>query len=75
MVAAPADTPVSTPVVLIEAIAALLVLHTPPEAVSDNALVAPTHIEVVPLIVPADAAELTVTAWVALAVPQLLVTE
>lgn len=63
------------PAEVTEATEAALLLHTPPETVSVSVPVPPTHIVVVPPIVPALAVGLTVTGAVALAVPQLLVIE
>jgi hypothetical protein len=66
--------PINVPEPVTVATAALLLLHTPPETLSVNVLVAPTHIGEVPVIVPALAEGLTVTTNVAFCVPQLLVT-
>ena len=75
MVAVPVAPPVTTPVVLTEAIAALLVPHTPPETASESVVVPPAaHKEVVPVIVPADGAPLTVKDTAIVRVPQLLLT-
>ena len=74
MVAEPADIPINKPVLVTVATAALLLLHTPPETDSVSALVAPTHIVVVPVIAPALADGLTVSTCVAATVPQLFVT-
>ena len=43
MVTVPADTPVTTPVELMVAIAVLLLLHIPPELVSNKLMVEPTQ--------------------------------
>jgi hypothetical protein len=75
MVAEPALTPVTTPVALTLATAALLVLHTPPADVSVRVPVAVTQMAVVPPMVPGLATGLTVIDDVELAVPQLLLTE
>ena len=75
MLAVPTATPVTTPVVLTLAIAALEVLHTPPLAVLVSVKDEPGQSGVAPLIAPASGKALTVTLAVALAVPQLLVTE
>jgi len=51
MFAAPADTPVTNPVVEpIVAIAEGLMVHVPPVAASDSVVVAPTHTPVAPVI-------------------------
>ena len=49
-------------------------LHAPPAAASVKAVLAPAQTMGVPVIVPAFGNALTVTTWVAAAVPQLLVT-
>ena len=75
MVTVPADMPDTFPVdELTAATPALLLVHTPPEDVSVSVVFAPTQMVVVPPIVPALAAGLTVTVAVAVAVPQLFVT-
>lgn len=74
MIAVPADTPATTPAVLIEAIAVLLLLQVPPETPLVSAVVAPAQTVVVPLIVPADGVVDTLTVVVALAEPHALVT-
>ena len=76
MVAVPADTAVTKPLAASTLATALLVVpHTPPVPVVESVAVVPAHKVVVPDITPALAALLTVTVAVALAVPQLLVTE
>ncbi len=72
MVAVPAAIPVTTPAVTVAL--ELLLLHAPPAAASVRAVVAPVHTADAPLIEPASGAGLTVMAFVATAVPQLLVT-
>ena len=72
--AVPNATPVTTPVLLTEAIEVLELLHVPPETLSDSGVVEPAQTVVVPDILPAVGKGLTVTDDVALAVPQLLVT-
>ena len=74
MVAVPADTPLTLPDASTDAIAALLVLHDPPDTVSDNVVVAPTHTVDAPVITPPDGDVFTVNDVVALAAPQLPVT-
>ena len=74
MVRLPVATPVTTPVVFTEAIAALLVLHTPPETPSVRVVFAPVQSVAAPDIVPAKTPVFTFTVVVAVPVPQLLVT-
>ena len=74
MVTVPVLKPSTIPELFTGAIAALLLVHAPPETVSVKVLVPPTHIVVEPPIVPAFAVGLTVTGNVAFTVPQLLVT-
>jgi hypothetical protein len=50
IVAEPAVTPVTTPVVVIEATPALELVHTPPEVVEVSVVVLPTQTEDVPVI-------------------------
>jgi hypothetical protein len=73
MVAAPVPTPVTTPVVLTEATAALLVAHVPPDAASAKVMVEPIQTTEGPVMVPALAVVLTVMATEAEAVPQAVV--
>ena len=73
--AVPTATPVTVPVLFTLAMAALLVVQVPPVAVLVNVRVEPGQSGAAPLMVPASGKALTVTAAVALAVPQLLVTE
>jgi hypothetical protein len=72
MIAVPAPTPVTTPVVLFTvATAALLVLHAPPLVPFEVNVVVPlTQIACVPLNVPALGAAVTVTVRVAVALLQ-----
>jgi hypothetical protein len=71
IVAVPAPTPVTKPVLeLIVATELLLELHVPPEEVELNILLPPAHIVVFPLIVPATGFALTVTVLVAVALGQ-----
>ena len=72
MVAVPAATPVTTPVVLFTvATAALLELHAPPLVPFEVNVVLPlTQIACVPLNVPALGAAVTVTVRVAVALLQ-----
>jgi hypothetical protein len=67
--------PVTTPDVVMEALAALLTLHTPPVTDSVSGVVKPIHTWLEPVIVPASGNGLTVNAAVAVAVPQLVVSE
>ena len=57
------------------AIVLSLLVQLPPVAASRRVPVKPVHIVVVPLMLPADGAGLTVITTPVLAVPQLLVTE
>ena len=70
----PAATPVTTPVLLTEAIPAALVLHVPPVVALLSVIEAPAHTAEGPVMVPAEAVRFTVTANVATSVPQPLVT-
>ena len=70
----PVATPVTTPALLTVASAALLLLQVPPVVASVSVMVAPVHTIAGPVMVPADGAGLTVSACVATAVPQLVVT-
>ena len=72
--AVPVALPLTTPPVVTLAIALLLLLQVPPLTVEVRVLVAPVQMAVVPLMVPADAAGLTVIACVAVAVPHALLT-
>jgi hypothetical protein len=75
IVAVPIPVPVTIPVVFTLAIVASLVLHVPPVPVTLYELTAPMQTDDAPAIVPAVAPVLTVIPVVAVAVPQLLVTE
>jgi hypothetical protein len=71
IVTVPAATPVTTPVVaLTEAMAELEELQDPPLTDEVNEAVEPIQSELVPLIVPAEAAALMVTKRVAVALAQ-----
>ena len=70
----PEATPVTTPVLLMDAIEVLELLHVPPETLSNNDVVEPAQTVVVPEILPAVGKGLTVTKAIVTAVPQLLVT-
>ena len=72
--AEPEDTPVTSPDALIVAIVAELEDHVPPVTVDVSAVVLAGQIVDVPEIVPAVRAVVTVTALVATAVPQPVVT-
>jgi len=73
MVAVPALTPLTTPVLLMVATAVLLLLQLPPETLSDRVVVEPLQIEVVPVIAAAEL-PVTVSVSVLLVVPHALVT-
>ena len=74
MVAVPAATPVTMPVLPTVATVVAVLLHAPPVVASPNPVVAPAQTVAVPVIVPADGNGLTVTTLIAAAVPQPLVT-
>ena len=76
MVAAPALTPVTVPVLASTvAIEASLLLHTPPVVVLLSVLVVPLHIVVVPVIAPMVGTDKTVSIAVAVsAQPNTLLT-
>ena len=75
MITVPAATPPTTPVVLFTvAIAALLLLQVPPLTELVSAVLEPIQTVDEPLIVPAVAAEVIVTATVAIPVPHAVVT-
>ena len=66
MVALPAEIPVINPVVaLTETVAGLEEVQVPPVPVVTSVLLDPMQIFVVPLMVPAFGAAVTVTDWVA----------
>ncbi len=54
IVAVPADTPVTTPVVPTDATLVLLLLQVPPDVALDSVVVVPAQIEVVPVIAVGD---------------------
>ena len=68
----PVTIPEAEPTV---AAAVLLLFHTPPALTLFNVVAEPAHTEAVPVIDPEFGSGLTVIAAVAVAVPQLLVTE
>ena len=74
MVVLPAEIPVTTPVLLIPATGAILLLHTPVAAESDKAVSEPTHNDNAPAIAPASGRGLTISECAAVSLPQLLVT-
>ena len=76
IVVLPAESAVTNPVVAFTVAAeTLLLLHDPPPTpVLDNVVAEPVHKKVVPVIVPAFGSGLTVTPYVAVAVPQAVVT-
>lgn len=69
----PAATPLTTPPLVIVATDVVVLLQTPPLVASLSVVVVPIHIFEVPVIVPEYG--LTEIEYVAIAVPQLLVTE
>ena len=73
MVTLPAATPVTTPDVFTDAIAALLLVQAPPEVPSVSVVVAPVQATEEPEMLPAEGDEFTVTAFVPAAEPQVLV--
>jgi hypothetical protein len=76
MVAVPAASAVTKPVLFIVAIAALPVLHAPPVVVLANVVETPTQAVSVPVMAAGAAGTvLTVTVRVEEVVPQALVTE
>ena len=74
MVAVPAATPVTMPVLPTVATVVAVLLHAPPVVASLNPVVDPAQTIAVSVIVPADGSGLTVTTLIAAAVPQPLVT-
>ncbi len=74
MVVVPAATPVTTPDASTVATDVLLLVHAPPLTASERVIVAATQTLDEPEIVPAFGNGLTVTTWVAYAVPQEFVT-
>jgi hypothetical protein len=73
MIFVPTDTGVTTPPLVIVAVA-LLMLHTPPDTASLNVTAEPRQIVPGPNIVPEPGNGITVTTWDATAEPQLAVT-
>lgn len=67
----PAVAPPTLPTASTVALVVLLLLHTPPGAALLSDIVDASHTAVGPVIVPANGSGLTVTAWVAVSVPQL----
>lgn len=75
MVAVPGPTPSTAPFTSINAIPGLLLLHEPPGVpLVMRLIVEPAHTDEGPLIVPALAAGLTVTLYVANDDPQVFAT-
>ena len=73
--AVPAPAPVTTPDELMEATAALLLLHTPPEVASVKEILAPTQTPEAPeMLAGAAGGAATVISFDAEALPQLFVT-
>ena len=70
----PPDTPVTLPEPSTEAIAEFAVAQTPPAVASLSVIVFPTQKGTTPVIAAATGGAFTVTAWVAVPVPQLVVT-
>ena len=70
MVSLPEATAVTTPAGVIEAMAGLLVLHTPEGVTSASGVDTPAQTEVVPVIAATTVAVLTVITLVTEAVPQ-----
>ena len=70
MVAVPAEIPVTSPVLLIVAMAGMLDDHTPLVVVEANWEVPPMHTACRPLTVPALSGALTITDRVAVAIAQ-----
>jgi len=68
--AVPASNPVTTPLLLTEAMVGTALLHVPPVTVEVSGDVVPTQTAVAPLKVPALAAGFTIIPKVAVAVPQ-----
>jgi hypothetical protein len=75
MVAEPEATPVTTPAELIDAIELSLLLHMPPDTVSERVTVAPGQTDAGPDIEPALGAVITVIDTVTLVAPHALITE
>ena len=60
IVTLPAVTPVTLPDASTVATEALLLVHVPPETVSDNAVTEPAQTEDAPVMAPAEGVEVTV---------------
>jgi len=73
MVSSPGTTPVTTPPALMVALP-LLALHTPPEVALLKVMVAPVHTVIAPVIALTVGGPMIVIVFVAVAVPQLLLT-
>lgn len=63
IVAVPAESPETIPLVPIVAVAGVLLLHVPPTVPSLNAVVEPSQTLVVPVITAGEACTVTVTLW------------
>ena len=74
MVAVPAVTPVTVPVVLTVAMALLELFQVPPVVASARVMLAPAHTDDGPVMGLIPAEEITVMALVAVARPQALLT-
>ena len=74
MIDVPADTPVTIPVLPTVAYEMAEDVHVPPEDASVSEILLNVHTEDRPLIVPATGRGLTVTACVAVTLPQPLAT-
>ena len=69
MVAVPAATPVTTPAATV-AMPLALVVHVPPDTLSDKVVVEPAQTEAVPVIAAGvKGIAFTVTTWVTVALP------
>ena len=73
IVSVPAETPVTIPPPVTEALV-LLALHTPPAVASVTGIVDPAHTDELPVTVPANGNGFIVIVFVAVAVPQVTVT-
>ena len=74
MVTAPTDIPNTVPELFTVATDTLLELHEPPVTPSVSPVEPPTQTVLEPVIVPADAVEVTVTGKIAKEEPQVAVT-
>ena len=70
----PADTPLTMPVLPTVAYEVANDVHEPPVAASVSVIAADSQTEVRPLIIPASGSGSTVTVYVAVTLPQPLVT-